>query len=283
MLASQKERVDDLIVQALAEQPAQTAVQLLQKVQPRIENELTVQGWYKALRRLIAQEVLIKVGATNSLNARWILSVVRLAEKAEASHLTRPPLPTVRLPEGRERITYRFRNLLDMDTFWGHLLVYIAAHARKPRVLYAYNPHFWFYLAHENSEKEYNKGMSTYGVKTKMLIGSKSFLDRWSTQFFDTNIRYWLHPVPLFPDVSRSYNYLGGYWMEIKLSDRAGQAIEDLFTRTKKLEDVSPLALLNLFHAANACSITISCSRAKGDRLKRTCERYLKPRIRHGS
>jgi len=276
MLAGQNERVDDRIVEALAERPAQTAAELLKKVQPSIENKLTVQGWYKALRRLIAQEVLIKTGKTYSLNTRWIRSVMRWSERAERSHLTHPPLPTIRLPRGRERVTYHFKNLLEMDVFWGHLLVYIAAHAKKPRVLYAYNPHFWFYLAHEQAEQEYNKGMNDFGVQTMLLIGSKSFLDRWNSQFFDRSIRHWLHPVPLFANVKNAFNYLGGYWMEVGLSPGTSAVIDELFTRAKSIEDVSPLALLNIFHAEQACSISVSCSRSKGERLKKMCERYIR-------
>jgi hypothetical protein len=275
MLASHKERVDDLIVEALAERPAQTAADLLARVQPLLDNELTSQGWYKALRRLIAQEVLIKIGKTYSLNTRWILSVIRWAEQAERTHLTHPQLPTIRLPKGRERITYRFKNLLEMDTFWGHLLVYIAARAKKPRVLYAYNPHFWFYLAHEQSEKEYNKGMNEFGVKTVMLIGSKSFLDRWNAQFFDRFIYSWLHPSALFQDTSRHYNYLDGYFMEVRIAPEAAREIDALFLRVKTIGDVSPLELIRIFHTRRACSITLSKSRAKGEKLKMRVERYL--------
>ncbi|MEK7601092.1 MAG: hypothetical protein AAB480_00980 [Patescibacteria group bacterium] len=275
MLAGRTERIDDVIVGKLAERPAQTAAELFVRVRPHIGDVPTPQGWYKALRRLIAQEVLIKTGKLYSLNTRWLLSIIRLAEQAEQTHLTHPPLPTIRLPRGRERVTYRFKNLLEMDTFWGHLLVYIAARAKKPRVLYAYNPHFWFYLAHEQAEKEYNKGMRDLGVKTIMLIGSKSFLDRWNANFFDNSIRAWLHPVPLFKDSRVAYNLLGEYFMEIKISPESAKSVDTLFAGAKSLNDVSPLALLHMLHSRQSCSITISRGATKSRQLRRLAKRYV--------
>src|SRR3989344_4708149 len=276
MLASAHQHIDDQIVAALSARPAQTASELFAKVCSPLQDKLTVQGWYKALRRLMAQEVLIKTGTTYSLNTRWILSAVRLIEQAERSHLVAPPLSPLRLPHGHQRITSHFNNLLQMDTFWGHMLVYVASQSKRPGVLYAYNPHFWYYLAHEQSEKEYSKGMGTFGVKTRMVIGSKSFLERWNAQFFDQSISHWLHPVPLYGSQCAAYNYLDGYFMEIKIAPQAAKKIEDLFSSVKSLDQISPLTLVSIFHAHNPCSINISKSKVRGEGLKRKVESYIR-------
>ncbi len=280
MLASGKPKIDDLIVRALATRPAQTASELLQQIETRLKNKPTTQGWYKALRRLLAQEVLIKDGQTYSLNTRWVLSVIRWAEQAEKTHLISPPFEPVRLPKGKQRITFHFKSLVAMDTFWGHLLVYIASQAKRPPTLWAYNHHFWFYLAHEQSEVEYNKGMREYGVKTRMLIGSDGFLDRWSTGFFDSTFKFWLHPVPLYKDETAIYNYLDGYFMEVKIATSAAKAIDQLFKETKNLDQISPLTLIRIFHSNAPCTLTISRAKTRGEALKSKVEKFVnKPKV----
>lgn len=277
MLLGHHQTIDDRVVEELALKPGQTAAELLERIRGDLVKKPTMQGWYKALRRLLEREVLIKDGKTYSLNIRWVSSLNRLAERAGKSYLNPTAESVIRMPVGRGRVTYRFHDLLSMDTFWGHVLVYLASRS-KGSTLYAYNHHFWFYLAHESAEKEYNKGMETYGVKTKMLIGSKSFLDRWSTQFFGTSIRYWLHPVPLYEDERIAYNYLGGYFIEVRISVETARAIDTLFESVKTLEDVSSLELIHLFRQKTSCSITISRNRSRGEQLKKKVEKFLKKR-----
>lgn len=277
MLAAVRETLDDHVVRALAEKPGQTATGLFGHVEKDLKKKPTPQGWYKALRRLLAEEVLIKDGKKYSLNARWVLGIVKYAQKAEKTHLGETDVKLVRLPQPGKRITFHFKNLLAMDAFWGHVLVYIASRTKKPSVLYAYNPHFWFYLAHEQSERQYNQGMRRYGVKTHMIIGSDSFLDRWSTQFFDKQFfKYWLHPVSMYATDTNSYNYLGGYFIEVKISPKTAREVDGLFKNIKDLGQISPLNLISIFQTESACSLNISRSKTKGEALKRRVERYIK-------
>src|SRR3989344_5735459 len=229
MLASEKQTIDDKIVQVLSDKPAQTAVEILGIIEKQLDKKPTLRGWYKALKRLVAQEVLIKYKKTYSLNARWVLSVVRWAERAEKSHLGHAPVQTMRLPDEGKRITFHFKNLIEMDAFWAHPLVHIASQNKKA-TYYCYAPHFWYYLAHERAESEFHKSMKQFGIQMRYLIGSDSFLDRWSTSFFDKSFRYWLHPVPVYKDNRVVYNYIGGYFIEAKISQETSNAIDKLFS-----------------------------------------------------
>ena len=274
MLASEKQTVDDKIVQILSDKPAQTAAEIFQRVEKQLKKKPTVRGWYKALRRLVAQEVLVKDKKTYSLNARWLLSVVRWMERAEKSHLGHSPVQAVQLPDEGKRITFHFKNLIEMDAFWGHLLMRIASQTKKP-IYYCYAPHFWYYLAHGQAESEFHKGMKQFRVQMRYLIGSDSFLDRWSMAFFDTSFRYWLHPVPVYNDNRLTFNYFGGYFIEAKISQETAKEIEELFASVKSLNDISQLTLIKIFHNESPCALTISRSKTKGERLKSRVERFL--------
>ena len=161
-----------------------------------------------------------------------------------------------------------------MDAFWAHPLVHIASQNKKA-TYYCYAPHFWYYLAHERAESEFHKSMKQFGIQMRYLIGSDSFLDRWSTSFFDKSFRYWLHPVPVYKDNRVVYNYIGGYFIEAKISQETANAIDKLFSEVKSINDVSPLTLIKIFHNESPCSLTISRSKTKGERLKNRIERFL--------
>ena len=162
-----------------------------------------------------------------------------------------------------------------MDAFWQHLLVYIASQAKKPVNYYCYLPQFWSYLSHEQAEAQYHKGMREFGVRLFYLIGSNSFLNRWSTQFFHKSFRYWLHPVPVYKDNRDSYNYIGGYFIKSTVSQETADEIDELFENVKRLDDISPLSIIRIFHGESPCSLTISRNKIKGEELKRRVEKFI--------
>ncbi len=137
-------------------------------------------------------------------------------------------------------------------------------------------PHFWFYLAHGAIERMYNQSMLAYHAHTYMVIGSRSFLNRWSEQFFPKKyFSYWLSTRPLYKDNRVAYNYIGGYFLEIKIHSCIARRIDDLFSRAQSLADVSQMEVISLFQHKGLCTLSISQAGKEAEAFKRKIARHF--------
>jgi len=277
MLLTKAETINDLIVRELSKSPHLTLDKLVRKIGKRDKQKITLQGWYKALKRLMESGVIVKEGKSYSLNVSWVVDVLRWSYNLNRTYIEKEKEPVIALPQKQgEKITFKLRDLLAMNSFWAHLLVYIASKKPKDRTIYGYNPHFWFYLAHSDVERQYNRSLNKFGIRTLLYIGSNSFLDRWNNQFFNkNNIIAYFAPKPLFKEKNKYVNYFGGYLIDVKLKKEQAEKIDQLFKKTSSLADLSQLEIISLFQEKSLSTITISKNTKKGEAFKRRIKRYF--------
>lgn len=277
MLFAENQTIKELIVQELSYSPSLTLQELTEKISPKLKQKITLQGWYKALKILIAQGIIIKEKKKYILNTSWVVDVLQWSHRLKNVYIEKENEPVIALPKKeREKVTFKFPDLLTMNGFWAHLLVYIGSQNPKDPIIYAYNPHFWFYLAQSAVEKQYNRGLESFGIKTLIIIGSNSFLDKWNAQFFEkTSIEYYFSKKPFYPDQTKYINYFGDYLIEVKVKKEMAKKIDHLFKNTISLSDISQLELMGLFQEKSLCTITVSKDGKKGGVFKRKIKRYF--------
>lgn len=277
MLFTEDQTIKELLIQELSYSPHLTLEEIIERITPKLKQKITIQGWYKTLKVLIAQGVVIKEKKKYVLNTSWVVDVLRWSHQLKNSYIDKEKERVITLPKKeKEKITFKFPDLLAMNSFWAHLLVFIGSQKPKDSIIYAYNPHFWFYLAQSTIEKQHNRGLENFGVKVYMIIGSNSFLDKWNAQFFDkTSIEYYFSQKPFYTDGTKYINYFDEYLIEIKLKKEMTKKIDRLFKNTGSLADISPLELISLFQEKSPCTVTISKNKIKGQAFKKKIKRYF--------
>lgn len=275
MLFTENQTIKELIIQELSYSPHLTLEEIIERITPKLKQKITIQGWYKALKTLMAQGVVIKEKKKYVLNTSWITDILRWSHQLKNSYLEKEQI--IALPKReKEKIVFKFPDLLSMNSFWAHLLVFIGSQKLKDQTIYAYNPHFWFYLAQGTIEKQYNRGLENFNVKVYIIIGSNSFLDKWNAQFFNkTNTNYYLSQKPLYQDNTKYINYFNEYLIEVKLKKEMAKKIEQLFRKTASLADISQLELISLFQEKSPCTVTIFKNKIKGQTFERKIKRYF--------
>ncbi len=277
MLMTPHQTFDELIIQELSRSPHLSLENLIRSINPKLKQEITLQAWYKALRRLQNQGVIIKQAKRYTLNVSWLVQVLKWTHTLRRTYIDQVKEKVIQLPtREKQKIRFRFPDLLALNSFWAHILVHIGSLSSGGKVVYAYNPHFWFYLAHGAVERQYNQSMKTHKVKTKIIIGAATFLDRWNAQFFAPKIiEHWLSPNPLYPEQHKYFNYLSGYFLEIQINKKMAQKIDHLFKRINSLAEISPLELIGLFQEKSPCQMIVSKNRQKGEAFTRKIKRYF--------
>lgn len=270
MLGTADLTLADRIIQRLSNAPRQTMADVSVG-----DRQHTRQAWYKALRLLRDQGVIVRErGGAFSLHQAWMSQMLWLTQRIRANYL-QTSMPAVRFPQKHgERVVYRFMDGLSLNSFWGHALLTLAANGVS-KTMYGYNPHFWFYLAQGGVERQYNKSMARYGVTTKMVIGGNGFLDRWNAKHFGSDTEWWLSPKPLFPQQRRYINVFGDYVFDIRLHTAFAEQIHRRFSKVQSFDDVAEAVLINELQQHAPCSLTIALNPQKSSAFRKKIERLF--------
>lgn len=136
---------------------------------------VTKQGLYKALRKLLYDEIVVRESFFFSLNKVWLSRLKGFIEEGEKNLGASLPLQSSCLTGRKVKI---FKNTDALDVYWGHLFLTLKEKF-KDSPFFFFNHHSWFihqrphsetYL-YETSLKTDQKIMITLGVNT--LIAKK--------------------------------------------------------------------------------------------------------------
>jgi len=137
--------------------------------------QVTKQGMYKELRKLIEDSVAIKHGAEFSLSIPWILGFSNLADRMFDTYIEQSNLEMF-IGEGKNSGQWTFRNLALLNDFWVELVFTLLK--ENPEGLYNWLPHPWFILLQSVRSKTWGIAMKEMGITVKTILGHDTDLDR---------------------------------------------------------------------------------------------------------
>ena len=106
------------IILLFMERPLWRALSIHQKLPA-----YSLQAVYKELRGLCEQGIVQKVRQDYSINSVWVLQLQVLASKMAKTCFGASSSVPVLEPQGSA--SWKFNNLLDMNDFWGHMVLHL--------------------------------------------------------------------------------------------------------------------------------------------------------------
>ena len=194
----------------------------------------TVQGIYKALRELIAEDVVVKQKKNYSINSFW-------RKKLEELISIRPPF---KLSPG-EYVSYRFMKLDHLDMFWKHIITDIQAGLGSYPVFHG-NPHNFWYLVpnRKHSEEKYRETLSDEHKQVFTLVGGTTELDKKNKIIFNNKFQQF-HFDTNYPFNRRDHlSVIGPYIITTRVSVSLARVTDRLyetcFTEQELAEKLEP-------------------------------------------
>ena len=251
----------------------------LRKALARRGINVTVQAVYKALRGLRKNGLVFLQKGEATLNVRWLQQLetfVSLAQHAYAD----PSVGNGNFLQLRDkdRIVYSFKNPVQVDAFWNHVLYSLfAAHPRLDR-WFAYSSHQWFLLGRRKEELALMGYMRKHGIRYLFTAGHKSSLDRAVAKDFDGNLaQYHMLDKPLFPGrhnhLGIVLNVLGDYVIEAQYDKSTTDDIEAFYQTHAKIEPQSINELEDRVTKQAKIRLVILRDAAKAKKLSRLFEK----------
>lgn len=276
MLYAKKTTLADRVVDLLTFHPVLAFDQIL-KTLAAVGVVCSFQALYKALASLRSQGVLVVAQKKYSLNTVWVSQVVQAVYFMESNYLSGSKLHQVLLPVvPKQKMTFRFPDLLSMDVFWGHVAVALAVQC-PDKPFYFYNPHTWFFVAHMTESRAYFDALKRRRMHNYTVVGAQTSIDKWSAKFHPIDVsEYYCAPKPLFGN-KLYLTAIGDYYIVVKIKADMAKKIDDAFSKAVfNVNTENPPAVVGrLFKQRSACTMSISLDSEKAAQFIKRISRYF--------
>lgn len=268
MLLSTNPDIKETIISLLAKGSIDSTE--LQK-QVEEKKKVTKQGFYKALRELQTEEVVVKNKQLVVLSNLWINKLQSFVTQVDEQY--KQSSDFIALQEG-ETITYHFKTLESLDLFWMHQFFLIAKQFPNEPILF-YNPHeFWSLFRYHEQELLY-RWIGEYKRTTYFVIGDTTPLDKETTQYvapFGLQMYY-------TNDTGLQNNYfssvIGDYVIDTVLDANTSNAIDKLYKKYPKWSEETRAELSEILTRLKRSKVVIYRNKKKAEQLRKKLMKYF--------
>ncbi|PIR83004.1 hypothetical protein COU19_02450 [Candidatus Kaiserbacteria bacterium CG10_big_fil_rev_8_21_14_0_10_56_12] len=258
MLYGGNREIEDRVLELLVDD-RQTIKALCAKIS--IEHKVSLRGVYKAVNKLVAAGVLLKVGKKVLLSDEWATRVSTALGAVSA-----PVLST------GERLTYTFTSLEHLDEYWKSTVLPLQR-ALHPREVFFYNPHcFWSLLpARRESEEAYYRHFGPEEQGFLVVSGTspadEGFRRAYQSEFFQIELR----GLTSFRKTDH-VTVLGSHIVTTRLSSTLAAGIAALYDSGRGVGDFPP-ELLALCARPGKVKFVLENNPSKADTLRKALAR----------
>ena len=269
MLLINNSSIEDLVCAELQRGPIESTL-LIEQIK-KLRPNTTKQGVYAVLRQLRNAEVIVIHNKKVSFNVRWLKQVDQFFAVA-AQNYTEGDLARdnfLNLKDG-EKISYSFNSPTETDAFWGHALIVLAeSNIPVSEPVYLYNPHEWFLIARQESERECI-AIITKQRRFLLTAGSRTPLDKAVHKEFDDNMsQYEMLERSLFKKNNYYVNIVGDFLIEARIDLLIASQIDTLYRQTEKLDDGVVIKLKKIVGGKGRSKLSISRNSTKAEKIKK--------------
>lgn len=227
-------KIEDIIISKLI-RGEQRSTSLLDDIRKTRKNT-TKQGFYAILRKLRKNEIVLVYKGIVSLNTVWIRKLRGIFELADKKYLSgQESFDALKLENG-ESLSYTFKNLNNLDIFWGHSQNIFLHNSPITEPVYCYDPHYWLYLARNKTEIELLNEITKNKRQFLMNIGNSYFLDKVIKKNFNSDYLQ-CNYKKIFTKNNYYITVIGDYITEVYLDKRTSDIIHGFYSKTTELSD----------------------------------------------
>ncbi len=230
--------------------------------------KVTKQGFYRAIRNLKRDEVILVYKKIVSLDPVWMNKMKdMLANMTTAYALGQNSFDVLGL-EDKENVIYSFSTIKNLDAFWGHLQGILMSNTNEKEPIYSYDPHYWFYIARREREKELLEQIVQNKRQFLMTVGGQTPLDKIIKADFNNNYLQY-NQNQMFDRINYYVTLIGDYIIEVYLDDMVSKRINDIYQSAPALYESVVSNLKKLLDSRTKNRIRVSRNKSKAAKLKK--------------
>lgn len=231
--------LEERIITLLTEKPY-TTTELFRSIQT--QQPCTKQGFYKALRNLGREEIILLYKKNVSLDTVWLRKMQDLFSRIYTIHSDEMSFDILNL-EDNENVSYVFTTIRNLDTFWGHLQNILLRKTDSHDPVFSYDPHYWFYIVRKEREKELLREIVERKRQFLMTVADTYPLDKLVKNDFNNDYLQYNYKK-IFSKQNYYITTTGEYIIEVILDSRICDKIDQIYKKAQII-DVDLITSLN--------------------------------------
>lgn len=270
MLLSSKPKVEEVIVDMLADGPHDSLI-LLNKVETKAK--VTKQGFYRALRELLKDEIVTKNKQLVLLNPLWTGRIESFVERLHTISTPKEAEVLLRLAEG-DTMVFRFKSVVDLYLLWNHYFFIFCQRTQGPVVFF--NTHNFWALIRSDIENAMYAWIKNNNKEAYCIIGHDTHLDRVTSDYikndYGINLAYETSPSTretFFPAI------FGDYIMSTVLDVTTVNSINELYQKYQQWEPAVQKELEDIIGRMKRSKVVIERNKKKAEGFRKKFMKYF--------
>ncbi len=273
----QKQSPEGIILDILSRKPGITSKEAYDFFKDKYELGMSIQGFYKIIRKLLNDRVIAKTDGRLSLYSAWVNNLMKFAKQASLTHLDPNASPVTIILEEGERKVFELDSPVEMSTFWDHALLMVAYYYKDgvqdiDKNAYSKNFYSWIQLLRTSDEIQLVNLYSDLAMEWSMASGSHTFLNKTAlSQLTDDNFHFTLYnKLSGYGEGSDNFHVtvIGDFVFETKLPNYIFKMVQEKFESVRSIAEFNPKEMQTIIHQPGKTILTISRDRSRAETIR---------------
>lgn len=232
-----------------------------------LRKDISKQGFYKALRELISEEIVTKNKQNVLLSPIWVNKLQGFINTIQQSSHRQVSSEVVSLAEG-DTMIFRFKSVIDLYLLWNHYF-FIFCKQTEGSVIF-FNSHNFWVLIRSDIENEMYRWIRDTKKEAYSVIGHNTPLDRSTSDYiresYNINLSYDTKPLirdTIFPAI------FGDYIMSTILDQKTVDAIHQVYLKYKAWEPAVEFEMKEIIKKMGKSKVVIERNAKKAEKLRK--------------
>jgi len=272
---------ESLILDILSKKSKLSSKEIFEHFTKKYPKRMTIQGFYKVIRKMLDDRILLKDGQLISLDSFWINKVVEFSKNIERTYSPNSPTSTNILVEEGESRTFEFENIVSMDNLWSHGLnlarQYYADHEHTDKNAYSRNYFSVFQIARTESENVNIQYFESSHMKWYMASGSNTFLNHLPTKLIEEeNYHQFVFDFEKYVAENKDKTIEKNYWVTV-IGDFIFEAhfpkyifelLEKIYSDTQSISEFNADKISSLFQEPGKATLSVSRDKKRSELIR---------------
>ncbi len=272
---------ESIVLDILSNKVRLTSKEVFDFFVKKYNKKMTLQGFYKVIKKMLDDRILIKEGSLLSLDSFWINRVMEFSKKIEKLYLqTESNSPSILLEEGESK-HMEFENIMAMDNLWSHGLnmirYFYINNEHKDKNAYSRHYYSVFQIARTESENVTIQSFENAKMDWYMASGSNTFLNKLVPKLIeDENYHQFIYNFEEYKkehqEITIEKNYwitvIGDYIFEARLPKYIFELIEKIYNETNNISEFNANKINSLFLESGKAILEISRNKKRAELVR---------------
>lgn len=281
---SKKQSPQDVLIGILSQKPNITVKKAYEFFLKKYESGLSIQGFYKIVRQLLRDRVIVKNDTQLSLDMSWVANLMKFTATVKATYLDHPAdEKTIILSEG-EVSKFSFGDVIEMDNFWDHALRlvirYYETEKHEHKDIFSKNYYSWIQVIRTQSSIELSNSYGEFGLQWFMSSGSKTLLNTLIAHLMEAENFHFKQYEKLEGYGEGQDNFhvtvIGDFIFETKLPPHLFGMVKKMFEETKGIANLNTSDIEAEMLKPSKTLLTITRDKKKAGEIRKNIEKSFK-------